>query len=356
MSDRIIYQKGQYDILFGQGAHAEHDAFHQVWLDFVYFLKPYYHEAQSNYEKKLFVQRVIDFVPRHGGAFIQRRTIDPVTFQELNEIKIYDKCGAVLRETRVTRIRMERPLRPFTVVEPDVFHPPPPARRGSRIVRQSQLEQPQPVQLQEHRPSVEEQMNVQVPPPSPLVDSPHIVVVVQPGQHFHAVPFFVDHQGIEEEYRNHEELVPLDEFPVAGVILGNREAILRRATSQPYWQDGPHDLFGLEDPQQHRPTIAYQFEDVAFTEVNEIHRNNATLDNWTDEAMWRDHDIETFSDLDEIVEDDFDVRGIFDDDFDMEVAGLGRVLLPPHPYHGMPLIMGQNDHMFDEFFDDMFDD
>lgn len=129
MADRITEQ-GPYDILYGQGAQTKHGLFYQIFLDFIFFLHPFYLACTSNHEKSLHVQRVIDFVHRHGKRFLQRQ-VDPVTYQvmytELNETMRYNKCRAALCERRVTERRM---LRPYTVVDLEVVaHPAPPDQR-----------------------------------------------------------------------------------------------------------------------------------------------------------------------------------------------------------------------------------
>ena len=342
MGDRLIRVKEQYDVILGQGAGATHDAFYQVYLDFIYFLHSYYIASTSRYEKKLWVQRVIDFVHRHGGRFLQRHfnpNTGHVTYTVLEDDRRYEKCRPALCGKRFTARRTKRP---FTIETPDVFHPPPPPARHQQrrhVVQQPYPQHPHIIALQEQRQNVEEEMNdVQHPlvphdPPLPQEEEPQIVFAAagnnrpheqHPGQQY-IMPMLTEHRDIEEEERmDFEELVQLDDFTVAAVLLRNQ-------------------------------TDVFQFEDLVFTAVDTIPRNNVTFGNNTDEMMWRNDHIDTFSDLDEMGEDNFDIQGMFDDDVDMKVAGFAIVLPPPGLYHEIPRVIGHHDHMFDGL-DDMIDD
>ena len=134
--NNIIQIKGPFDILDGRGGHTQ-DEFHQLWLDYRDFLKPFFKAARTKRERYLIKQCLINFVRRHGGRFIKRRDDDPSTFQELSLIEVLEKCSAALRETR----KNATVVRPFTVVVDESAPAQPPRQQRQRPPRAPRQQQ-----------------------------------------------------------------------------------------------------------------------------------------------------------------------------------------------------------------------
>lgn len=135
--NNIIQIKEPFDILDGRGGHTQAE-FHQLWLDYRDFLKPFFKAARTKRERYLIKLCLINFIRRHGGRFIKRRDDDPSTFQELSLIEVLEKCSAALRETR----KNATVVRPFTVVVDESAPAQPPRQHRQRPPRAPRQQQP----------------------------------------------------------------------------------------------------------------------------------------------------------------------------------------------------------------------
>jgi hypothetical protein len=154
-----ILAKGPFDIESIRGATIQNDLFHQFWLAYCYYLRPFYYAAGTKVERYLCKQRMIEFVHRHGGRFIKKIETNPVRYRELTRMEALAKCAHTITGNQRDIIVMY----PFTVVavEPAFANPPPrqhpPRQRRVRAaVGVDAMPQPQDQQQQQQQQVMQE--------------------------------------------------------------------------------------------------------------------------------------------------------------------------------------------------------